>query len=180
MSTVLILHGEKPLPCGSIHPAFLHRIETAKALLCHHRPVAIIITGGKTVTKSLSEAEMALPHFADVDIPIVLENAARTTVENAKNSIRLIKAHFPEVKKIIIVTSQIRIARAKAIYHHLFAELSHLLDFHPAPNGLVRFADFESLHRVKEWLAHAWFWLDAKEKAIITKYWKRLFRNADE
>ncbi len=122
---------------------------------------------------------MALPYFVGIDIPILVENAARTTVENAKNSIRLIKRHFPETKKIFVVTSHIRLARVQAIYHYLFAEISHLFHFHPAPNGLVRFAKFPSFHLFKERLAYYWFWLDRKEKSVFTKSWKKHFRNAE-
>jgi len=153
MAAVLIVHGEKPLRCGAIHPAFLHRIQTAHALLREQPVAGIVITGGRTNALTITEAEMELPYFSDSPIPILVENQARTTVENAWRSMELVAQHFPEVSKIIIVTGAVRIRRAKAIYYKLFAGHAHLFQFHAAQNGLVRFRRFAFLHSLKELFA---------------------------
>lgn len=80
----------------------------------------ILLSGGNAnlVDNKIKEADLVVDYLKLIGIPdsaILFENQSRNTVENARNSIALIKKYKPDAK-ILVITSAWHIPRAKTIF----------------------------------------------------------------
>lgn len=106
----------------------------------------ILIASGSAnlLNNEVKEADLVINYLKLIGIPdsaLLVENQSRNTVENARNSIRLIGRLKPDAK-ILVITSAWHIPRAKMIFDR---QSKHKIDYYPTnfagPDQIV-FADF--------------------------------------
>lgn len=92
---------------------YVQRLERAVNILTENEDSQVIVLGGKTGDATITEAYVGKIFFEENKIEssrINLEEASRTTLENIKNAIDLLKV---KNKKIVIVSNRYHLARAK-------------------------------------------------------------------
>jgi uncharacterized SAM-binding protein YcdF (DUF218 family) len=84
----------------------------------------IMVSGGSAnlLDTTIKEADLAVNYLKLIGIPdssILIENASRNTIENAINSLAIVKKYKPDAK-ILIITSAWHIPRARLIFDRLY------------------------------------------------------------
>lgn len=168
MIKLLIIHGEKPTRSGSIHPAFLSRLSTA-VKLCHNNSYnLVVITGGQTRKNAPTEAAQGLEYLrSKINLPIILEEKARSTAENIIFTKKLLKGG--KIASATIVTSQKRFWRTGYLYSRLWPELRGKTEIIGSPDPYPVF------FLLREWLLFLFAVLNSKEKFCFLA--KKFFRN---
>jgi len=92
----------------------------------------ILLSGGNAnlVDNKIKEADLVVDYLKLIGIPdsaILFENQSRNTLENAKNSLALIKKYKPDAK-ILVITSAWHIPRAKTIFEK---QTTNKIDYYP-------------------------------------------------
>lgn len=95
---------------GSMAPELLGRCETALRVLEQYPQAYVAVTGGGTAAgnRDATEADVMADWFEMQGITtdrIIVESRSMTTVDNALNTCRLLTESYPEVKTMVIVTS---------------------------------------------------------------------------
>ena len=80
------------------------RVRRAERVCRAVSPRVVILTGYTRTPYGLSEAEQMKAGWALTDVPAILENAGRSTAENASRSLPLIRA-IGDVRRVTVVTS---------------------------------------------------------------------------
>jgi hypothetical protein len=170
MHNIIIVHGEKPLRSGGMHPAFRERLDEAVRLIHGNNFDMIVITGGRTRKNAPSESEMGRIYLQNkVSIPIIGENQARTTSENVRLSQVLLEDK--NLNQVTVITSQKRIRRAQYLYARLWPEISDRIEF-------VAARDFyPCYYLLLEFLYRICAYLDPYEKTFA-RLLKKVFRNS--
>lgn len=168
---VLVVHGEKPLSSGKIHPNFIERLKVALKLVKKEKFDFVIITGGKTRRKFTSEAEMGKKWLSGRIGNLLLEHGARTTIQNIEDTKGLIEREKIKIGKIVLIASKKRIPRVKFLYRRIWPEIYPKVKF-------VGAKDFYPLvYWFVEWASYPLDVFDIKEKFIL-KITAKIFRNA--
>lgn len=164
---IIIVHGEKPLSSGQMHPEFIRRldkcIEIAQPYDC------IIITGGQTRKNAQPEAQQGQQYLlCKLKNKIILEKEARTTSEN----IRFVKKMILETrnKTFVAISSLKRIPRLKYLYKRLFPETRGSITF------LGVMDDYSIWYSLVECCYFLFAVVDPQEKTIV-RLFKKIFRN---
>lgn len=170
MKNIIIIHGEKLDRDGSMKFEFIQRLNISVGLIKQHFIDYIIITGGETRKNFPTEAETGFNYlFHKISVPIVLENKARTTVDNILFTKKIIENE--EINSVYVVSSKKRMIRIKLLYRILWPEILPKCSFVSAPD---RYSMFFYVTEIIYLLLGIF---DPYEKtfAFISK---RLFRNA--
>lgn len=105
-----------------------YRVPLAAKLFQKRKAPHLIFCGGKVQKTSLgdmAEYKAMLIAAEKCGIPtsaILAETKSLDTVENLRNSAKLIKEHFPNCKSIIIVTTAYHMRRAAMLAQHFFTQ----------------------------------------------------------
>lgn len=107
------------------------RLRRAERACREHPPRAVILTGYTRTPHGLSEAEQMKAEWALPDVPAVLEDAGRSTAENASRSLPLIRA-LGDMRRVTVVTSawHVRAPYFFAPYRALGLRLSFAWESH--------------------------------------------------
>ena len=109
----IIVLGARVLPDGTPSRALLARVERAAELFHEGRAPLLVLTGGKG-DQGPSEAQVMLRIARDLGVPesaCLLEEASRSTWENAKFTARLLDARG--IREAIVVTDPYHLFRAR-------------------------------------------------------------------
>jgi len=171
LTSIIIVHGKKPLRGGSMHPAFIERLDQAVRLARQSSYQEILITGGPTRTRVVTEAKMGRQYLLGrTKLPVRLEDKSRTTAENIIfTQAEEIGRNNKELSNVAVITSRPSILRTRYLYKKLWPEVYKSATFVGAKqhNSLVDF--------LTEPFYYLYALLDPKEQ--YTGYLKRLFRN---
>ncbi len=171
METVVIIHGEKPKPSGSIHPAFLERLKKVIELSQKSPLDLIVVTGGKTRKGVESEAAIGCRYLKSrIQVPILKEDQSRTTIENINFTKKLLSSKIIFFKEIFVITSGKRIFRIKFLYRKLWPEEYGKMKFIPTKDF------YPSFFYLYEALSLFLDMFDIKERFLLGAT-KRFFRN---
>ena len=105
-----------------------YRVPLAAKLFHKGKAPKLVFCGGKVQKTSLGEMaeyKAMLISAEKCGIPtsaILAETNSFDTVENLRNSAKLVKEHFPNCKSIIIVTTAYHMRRAKKLAEHFFTQ----------------------------------------------------------
>lgn len=178
--TVCLVLGEMLLaPDGSASPNLLARMRTAKAVVASYDVPHVILSGGDTARVSRTEALVmkelwALDHGNLGSVDFHLETQSRSTCQNAFYSIPILSQLKAE--KIILVTSDYHIPRARLLFEQVFlsaaTDLSSVKMYgHGAPTQNNRSHFFENER----------YWLSPLPlKRLLTNMTKHPFRQPTE
>ncbi|MFA6909484.1 MAG: YdcF family protein [Patescibacteria group bacterium] len=165
----IIVHGEKPDSTCSIHREFIRRLDKAIKYAQKGTFDGIIITGGITRKNCPSEASMGAEYLRDkTGIPIIIEEASHTTIENIRFTKQLIAQYAPDT--LTVVSSAKRMFRIKYLYGQLWPEMQGKFIFVSSSDSYSMF--FFALEMI--YLVYAL--LDIGER-FIPHITKQLFRN---
>ncbi len=106
---------------GSMKPELLDRLSVALAAAEKYPNALIVLTGGATADDmpELTEAKAMAEVLKDAGIAkerIILEDAALTTTENARNVYHLLTESYPQVEGLAIVTSDYHVRWTSAMF----------------------------------------------------------------
>jgi len=170
MSKIIIVHGVKPKRNQALRYEFQSRLDAAVQEVKNHSYDYFLVTGGKTVGRYPSEAEIAQNYLKDkIKIPLLLEDQSRTTSENVRYTKTLIESKDISVRQCKIVLSKDVKPRTYYLYRRLWPEIVDSLSFLLVNEHSTLFAP------VMEPIYHAYAYLDPEEK-FFTRITKRLFR----
>jgi hypothetical protein len=170
---IIIVHGEKPLRSGMIHPELIFRLEKALDLTKSESIDLIVITGGQTRKMCASEAAMGYAFIKrQTNIPVLLEEKSHTTAENIMFTKALLKEkNIGPIDKLIAISGKKRMRREKYLYRRLWKELFPKITFVPA----------KDLHPFPYYLAELLYFIfaliDPRGKTV-THITEKIFRNA--
>ncbi len=168
--SLILVHGEKPRPDRSMHPAFEARLACALALARTGRYDAVLVTGGPTRPGARPEAETARAWFADrLPIPALFETEARTTSENIRSSRRLL-AGAP-LEHLTVISSRRRMARIQVLYARLWPAIYRRTRFVGAPDHA-----YPPVFFLQEIAYMPFAFLDPRERTLA-RLGRRWFRN---
>jgi len=120
MSKVVVVFGEKSIRSGEMHPAFKERLDRA----VKQKVDLIVITGGETKRNSDSEAKIGMRYIrGKTSTKVILEDKAKTTVENILFSKKLLERKKIKVDKVIAISSNKRMFRLRYLYWRLWSEV---------------------------------------------------------
>lgn len=133
MTNIIIVHGEKPTSSGKIHPNFVERLKVAVKLAKKNSSALLIITGGKTRKNTPSEANMGKEFLkGKIKNKIILEPISKTTIENIKNTKKLVQENKIKIDKLGIVNSEKRLFKTRCLYLRIWPEVKNKITFYPA------------------------------------------------
>ena len=143
----IIVLGTRPLDENTLSLDMIRRVEKAVELYAKYPAAAMIFTGGKTAGK-VSEAQMMAQYAASRGIPagsLILEEDARSTLENAKYTAALLNPCV--LKKTILITRHGHLKRAVLAFskYRVFGMIQ------PAAS---RISKEEIIQNLQEYLAH--------------------------
>lgn len=172
MKSILIIHGEKLKRDGKMRKEFKERLDKAIVLARDCDFDEIIISGGRTREGLPSEANVGATYLkGKTTLPIILENRARTTSENVRNTKTLLEEQGTEIEEITVITSKERIRRAKYLYKRLWPTIYPFAHFYPAKDY------YWPTFKITELLYLLFNFLDPYEKTLA-HFAKKYFRNA--
>lgn len=104
---IVIVHGEKPTKSRKIPPTFIERLKVAERITKNNKSAWLIITGGKTRKNAYAETIMGKKYLTKrIKNKILTESNLKTTIENIKNTKKLVEKQRIELNKIIVITSK--------------------------------------------------------------------------
>ena len=96
------------------------RVDTALEYLTEHPTVRAILTGGRVQDKQVAEAECMRAYLVDHGIEedrLIVEDNAKDTIENVKNSLALIESEDLDTSEgVLLVSSEFHLARIKMLW----------------------------------------------------------------
>jgi len=129
----IILHGTKLHPSGVLPQDLLKRIEVLHNLLRNDPHDLLVISGGISGKAPKPEAVAISEYLGNtIDIPLKLETNSKTTVQNIKNTFRLIEGE--KINKLTVITSKSSLQRFKHLYKYYFPAYYENITFVAAEN----------------------------------------------
>jgi uncharacterized SAM-binding protein YcdF (DUF218 family) len=169
---IIIVHGEKPLPSGKIHPEFTNRLILAEKVAKKNKIDLIIITGGKTRKNTRSEAVMGFDYLSNktqkTHAKIILEKDSKTTYENIIFTKKILKNQ--KIDHAYIISSKKRIFRMKYLYRLSWPKIFKNAEFLGA----------EDKYPVFFYLTELFYFVLAifdRKELVFARFSKLLFRN---
>lgn len=105
---------------GSMKQELIHRLETALASAEAYPESYVLCTGGETASvPGISEAGQMGSWLLAKGLPhnrLILEEDSLSTTENARNSCRILRRDYPQVRSLAIVTSDYHIRWGTACF----------------------------------------------------------------
>jgi uncharacterized SAM-binding protein YcdF (DUF218 family) len=105
------------LGAGVYSPALYNRTLEGLEVYQKGKVQSLVLTGGQTNPKRMSEAEYmfsVITAHSSSSVPVVFENSSASTYENFKNT----KALIPNIKDIVIISDCYHLARATLTARH--------------------------------------------------------------
>ncbi len=120
-SLAIVVLGYNLNDNGSMKPELLDRLEVAQAAAEKYPNALLILTGGATAEDKpeLTEAKAMADFLKGAGISesrMILEDAALTTTENARNVYHLLTESYPQVEGLAIVTSDYHVRWTSAMF----------------------------------------------------------------
>lgn len=170
MKNVAVVLGDKLDRSGGLTYEFKQRLDKSIELSKEKKIDTILITGSNTRKGFGTEAEIAYEYIkGKVGSKIILEDKARTTIENVLYSQIILEKEKPETAYII--TSDKRIVRVKMLYKKLSPDLYNICIFIPTQDRyMFYFSIIETIYYI-------FCFFDTKELTIAS-FAKKMFRNA--
>jgi hypothetical protein len=166
---IIIVHGEKPLSSGEIHPEFIRRLNQALEISKNAEIDLIIISGGQTRKNAKPEAEMGFDYLSPkTKTPILLEIKSKTTFENIIFTKNLLENR--EIDLAYIVSSKKRMFRIKYLYKLSWPQIFLKVRFIEVED------EYPSLFYLVE-LFYFFFAILDREEKFFAKFSKIIFRN---
>ena len=168
----IIVHGEKSLRNGDMHPAYKSRLNAVLNLIKYHTYDEILITGGYTRDGQVSEAEIGYKYLKPkTNLPIHLEKQAHTTIENVLFTHQHEQCKHEHIQSAVVITSSVRVPRVRYLYKKHWPQLYERVSFIGTQDH------YFPLYFLLEYIYWMFDILDPKERYVI-KLAKCLFRNA--
>ena len=110
---------------GTMKQELVGRLETGLAIAKDYPQSYVVVTGGGTaknnpnVTEGGLMGEWLLNHGLDAS-RLIVENRAQDTVGNAKNTYEVLNRKYPNVDKVVLVTSDYHVPRGCILYYTKF------------------------------------------------------------
>lgn len=116
-SLCITVMGYQLMPDGDIRSELRDRLEVTLASAQKYPNAYILVTGGPTASqnKKVSEASQMAKWLVGKGISqdrIIVENKARSTIENAIYGCKLLYRDYPQVKTMAVITSDYHIRRS--------------------------------------------------------------------
>lgn len=117
----LIALGFRLNPDGSIQPELEQRLKVVQRSAQKYPNALIICTGGGTatnapqVTEAGQMAKWLIEHGIDSS-RVIVEDTSMTTAQNARNSLRILAASYPQVTQLAIISSDYHIATGTLLF----------------------------------------------------------------
>jgi len=130
MEKAIVVLGEKLTEDGDPSPILKNRVTTMCNYVQNHSNEVslVILTGGKVSGNNHPSEAQAMKDLAislgyDERIPLILDEKAKNTYDNAMNARSLLGAHFLEKPyHVVLVTSDFHANRAEKIFSSIFAQ----------------------------------------------------------
>ncbi len=124
-SLCIVILGYSLSPYGEVRDELMTRLDSGIEVAKEYPNAYILVTGGGTalLAPTLKEADKMAEYLTEKGIDpsrIIVENASLSTSENAVYSERLLRTGYPEIKDIIIVTSDYHVPMACHIFEGWF------------------------------------------------------------
>lgn len=149
---------------GSMLPEMQGRCETALQLLQKYPNAILAMTGGGTAPANMdaTEAETMAQWFLKQGIPstrMLVEAESLTTGQNAKNTCAILAEQYPQVKKVVVVSSDYHIAQCELLFTEAALLHAYLNDC-DVPYEVAGYAAFETAGTPEDYSDPADLWLD--------------------
>jgi len=114
-SLCFVVLGFQLLYDGDMAPELLGRCETALNALRQYPNAYVAVTGGGTAfgNRKATEADVMAEWFRQQGIAserIIVENESMTTDQNAVNTCAILTANYPQISRLVVVTSDYHMA----------------------------------------------------------------------
>lgn len=170
LKRVIVVHGEKPQRGCGMHQEFLQRLEKAVEVSHQGGVDGIVVSGGKTREKCMAEAVVGAQYLRErVDVPVFIEEHARTTIQNILFVKKLLCGSSLEY--VVVISSTSRLFRLRYLYGRLWPEISTKVEFVGATDSYGWY--FYLLEFV--YLLYAVF--DVREN-FLSRLTNKIFRNS--
>uniref|UniRef100_UPI003F4BC9B8 YdcF family protein n=1 Tax=Brachyspira catarrhinii TaxID=2528966 RepID=UPI003F4BC9B8 len=121
-TTAIVVLGFKLNDDGTMQDELKGRLDTAYMTAQKYTNVYVALTGGGTAVSNTNatEADLMAAYLIEKGIPesrIIVENKSKTTVENAEFTYAILREKYPNVNKIIMVTSHYHVPRGCLLYN---------------------------------------------------------------
>ena len=110
---------------GTMKEELVGRLQTGLAIAKEYPESYVVVTGGGTaknnpnVTEGGLMGEWLLKQGLEPS-RLIIENRAQDTVGNAKNTYEVLKTKYPDVKNVVLVTSDYHVPRGCILYYTKF------------------------------------------------------------
>ena len=124
-SLVIEVLGLGLLKDGSMREELVHRLETALSCTQQYPNAYVLVTGGGTAaeapeaTEADAMADWFIAHGLSED-RLIIENRSKTTCENAVFSYEILRADYPQITEVAIVTSDYHITLGCMLFQAWF------------------------------------------------------------
>ena len=124
-SLCIVILGFALNPDGTMKEELIHRLEAGLASAEKYPNAYVVVTGGGTaaenpnVTEGGLMGEWLLEHGLD-ESRLIVENRAPSTVGNAENTFKILTEEYPQVKNIVMVTSDYHVPRGCILFYSKF------------------------------------------------------------
>ena len=165
---IIVVHGEKPLSSGEIHPELVRRLNQALEIINKTKIDLVVLSGGQTRKNAKPEAEMGFDYLSSkTKTPILLEAKSKTTFENIIFTKNLLENR--KIDLAYIISSKKRMFRIKYLYKLSWPQIFDSAKF-------IGVGDkYSPLFYLVELFYFFFAILDRKEK-FFAKFSKILFR----
>lgn len=124
-SMCIVVMGYCLNPDGSMRDELIGRLETAMKAAEKYPESYVLVTGGGTASQNpaATEADSMADWLKEQGLNadrIIVENKSRTSAENALFSYDILEKQYPEVKDIVIVTSDYHVPLGCILYNEQF------------------------------------------------------------
>lgn len=129
-SLCIVVLGYRLDPYGRILPELIGRLELALNAGNQYPNAHIICTGGGTASEqpNATEAGQMARWLKQQGVDperITVEDKSMHTIENARFVLRILAADFPQVRKVVLVTSDCHITRSSTLFHTAMELTAH-------------------------------------------------------
>ncbi len=118
-SVAIVILGYALNSDGSMKSELVGRLQTGLAMANAYPNAYVVVTGGKP-TNGITEGDAMAAWLMDNGLDkdrLIVENQALDTVGNAKNTYAILSANYPEVKSLVMVTSDYHIPRGCILFY---------------------------------------------------------------
>ena len=121
-TTAIVVLGFKLNDDGTMQDELMGILDTAYMVAQKYTNIYVALTGGGTALNNTNatEADLMAAYLIDKGVDenrIIIENKSKTTVENAEFTYTILREKYPNVNKIIMITSHYHVPRGCILYN---------------------------------------------------------------